>query len=450
MRDRLPVRRAVRPADRGHARAGRAHATAARARERLYREALFAALPAPRGGCARWRRCSPLSRRLGVAACRQAAGARLRRARRPTPDAAARDAARACPSVTPARGELPRPRRAAPGLRPARRSSATSTPPPSRVLAAEGCEVHAPRRAALLRRAPAARRRRTRRASSRGRRSRRFEDFDAVAVNAAGCGSAMKDYAHLLRDDPAWAERAAAFAAKVRDVTELLADARAARAARHPIPLDASPTTTPATSRTPRACARRRATLLRRSRARAASSPTSCGDLLRLGRHLQPASSPRRPPSSARARRQNLLATGAEAIAAGNPGCALQIAAQLRADGAAAAGLPPDELLDRRSGRQSLMAPRRGRRPARGPRGRGPLRRRARLRRRAAPPLRRHAPASCCGAAASAARRARRPAARSTSSTRRGDPRGRLDGAAAAARPTATAASRSPARPTAR
>lgn len=46
-----------------------------------------------------------------------------------------------------------------------------------------------------------------------------------VVVNAAGCGAMLKDYAHHLRDDPdpAWPERARAFSARVRDVTELLA-----------------------------------------------------------------------------------------------------------------------------------------------------------------------------------------------------------------------------------
>ena len=34
----------------------------------------------------------------------------------------------------------------------------------------------------------------------------------------------MKDYGHVLRDEPEWADRAAAFAAKVRDVTEFLAE----------------------------------------------------------------------------------------------------------------------------------------------------------------------------------------------------------------------------------
>ncbi len=48
---------------------------------------------------------------------------------------------------------------------------------------------------------------------------------DFIAVNAAGCGAIMKEYGHLLRDDPEWNERAAALAAKVRDISELLSAA---------------------------------------------------------------------------------------------------------------------------------------------------------------------------------------------------------------------------------
>lgn len=48
-------------------------------------------------------------------------------------------------------------------------------------------------------------------------------NVDFICVNAAGCGAMMKDYAHLLGDDPTWRDRAAAIAAKVRDVSELLA-----------------------------------------------------------------------------------------------------------------------------------------------------------------------------------------------------------------------------------
>ena len=51
-----------------------------------------------------------------------------------------------------------------------------------------------------------------------------FEDCDYVAVNAAGCGSSMKDYGHILAEDPEWGGRAERFSAKVRDVTELLAE----------------------------------------------------------------------------------------------------------------------------------------------------------------------------------------------------------------------------------
>lgn len=50
------------------------------------------------------------------------------------------------------------------------------------------------------------------------------EQLDAVVVNAAGCGAMMKDYGELLRDDLAYAERAAAFSARVKDVTEFLTE----------------------------------------------------------------------------------------------------------------------------------------------------------------------------------------------------------------------------------
>ena len=46
--------------------------------------------------------------------------------------------------------------------------------------------------------------------------------FDAIVTNAAGCGSTLKEYGELLEHDPEYAERAGAFAAKMRDVTEFL------------------------------------------------------------------------------------------------------------------------------------------------------------------------------------------------------------------------------------
>jgi len=59
-------------------------------------------------------------------------------------------------------------------------------------------------------------------------------DVDDIVVNVAGCGSTLKDYVGLLADDPAYAERAAKFSAKVRDISEVLADLEP-QAPRHPI-----------------------------------------------------------------------------------------------------------------------------------------------------------------------------------------------------------------------
>jgi glycolate oxidase iron-sulfur subunit len=56
-------------------------------------------------------------------------------------------------------------------------------------------------------------------------------------INAAGCGSTMKGYGDLLKDDPVWAVRARAFAAKVRDVSETLAGLLPTRAVRQPLHL---------------------------------------------------------------------------------------------------------------------------------------------------------------------------------------------------------------------
>lgn len=46
-------------------------------------------------------------------------------------------------------------------------------------------------------------------------------DTKPICINSAGCGLAMKEYGHLLADDPAWAARAAAFSSRVRDLEEL-------------------------------------------------------------------------------------------------------------------------------------------------------------------------------------------------------------------------------------
>lgn len=59
---------------------------------------------------------------------------------------------------------------------------------------------------------------------------------ETIVINAAGCGSSLKDYGRLLRDDPAYAAKATAFAAKCKDIAEVLAEI-APQAPRHPLHL---------------------------------------------------------------------------------------------------------------------------------------------------------------------------------------------------------------------
>ena len=108
----------------------------------------------------------------------------------------------------------------------------------ARVLAADGCEVTIPRDqgccGALMVHAGE-----EKEALDYARRTiDAFEhaQVDVVVTNAAGCGSSLKDYGHLLRDDPVYAERARTFSAKCRDISEVLAELEP-RAARHPIRL---------------------------------------------------------------------------------------------------------------------------------------------------------------------------------------------------------------------
>ncbi len=48
------------------------------------------------------------------------------------------------------------------------------------------------------------------------------DGLDAIIINASGCGTTVKDYGFMLKDDPVWAERAAKVSALTRDVTEVM------------------------------------------------------------------------------------------------------------------------------------------------------------------------------------------------------------------------------------
>ena len=208
------------------------------------------------------------------------------------------------------------------------------------VLAAEGFEVHAPR----LPRCCGALELHTGYDRSARELAKAtilaFERYDHVVVNAAGCGSAMKDYPHLLRDDPEWAERAERFSTRVEDVTELLAGVEP-RAERRPLPMkiayhDACHLAHAQGIREqPRALLR---SIPELELLEPAEWEICCGSA-GVYNLLKPEPAAELGERKAR----NLAATGAEAVAAANPGCALQI-------GAHAGGLPvlhPMELLAR-------------------------------------------------------------------------------------------------------
>jgi glycolate oxidase iron-sulfur subunit len=94
-----------------------------------------------------------------------------------------------------------------------------------RVLAANGCVVYSPPKQGCC---GALQMHTGDRETARDLARRNVDAFgslqlDAIIINAAGCGSTLKEYGHLLGDDPAYADRARAFATSVKDVSEFLA-----------------------------------------------------------------------------------------------------------------------------------------------------------------------------------------------------------------------------------
>src|SRR2546428_7261774 len=94
-----------------------------------------------------------------------------------------------------------------------------------RFLVANGCVVYSPPKQGCC---GALQMHTGDRGTARDLARRNIDEFDplgldAIIINAAGCGSTLKEYGHLLSDDPAYAERARSFASKGKDVSEFLA-----------------------------------------------------------------------------------------------------------------------------------------------------------------------------------------------------------------------------------
>jgi len=203
-----------------------------------------------------------------------------------------------------------------------------------RVLSAEGWEVHAPR---APRCCGALQLHSGEDAPARARAKETieaFEDYDVVVVNAAGCGSAMKDYGHVLRDDPEWKDRAEAFAAKGRDVSELLADVEP-RAERGPLTdtridkLAYHDACHLAHAQGVRAQPRRLLDAIPGLELKEIAEPELCCGSAGIYNILNP--EPARELGDRKA--ANIVATGAQVLVTANPGCLMQVAAAVRRRG---------------------------------------------------------------------------------------------------------------------
>jgi glycolate oxidase iron-sulfur subunit len=164
-----------------------------------------------------------------------------------------------------------------------------------------------------------------------------------VVVNAAGCGSAMKDYAELLADDPAYAARARAFAGKVRDVSEVLVELGPV-AARHPLPMVAAyhDACHLAHAQGIRAQPRQLLAGIPELEVREITDPDICCGSAGVYNVLQP--EPARELGDRKA--AAVLATGADVLVTANPGCLMQVGSAVTRSGGSIAMAHTVEVLD--------------------------------------------------------------------------------------------------------
>ncbi|MBV9333023.1 MAG: 4Fe-4S ferredoxin, partial [Candidatus Eremiobacteraeota bacterium] len=166
---------------------------------------------------------------------------------------------------------------------------------------------------------------------------------DVYVVNAAGCGSALKEYGELFAADEAWAQRAARFSERVRDVTEVL-DAL-------DLPPPERPLNAVATYQEPchlvhaqRVTGAPRRLLAKIPELRLVEmdeSAVCCGSA-GIYNLTQPDMASR----LQRRKVEAVVKTGSTIVATANPGCAMQVAAGLRAAGYRAEVRHVVELLD--------------------------------------------------------------------------------------------------------
>lgn len=214
-----------------------------------------------------------------------------------------------------------------------------------RVLAAEGCEVVAPPDQGCCGALSTHAGREEESLEFARRTIDVFEryDLDEVIVNAAGCGSTMKEYGYLLRDDPEYAARAEAFSAKVRDVSEFLEEIGPV-AERHPLPVTVAyhDACHLAHAQGIRSQPRRALGRIPGLEVREIREAEICCGSAGIYNMVEPG------PAAELGERKakNVLQTGAQLLVTSNPGCTLQIRASLRRMGRDIPVAHPAEVLD--------------------------------------------------------------------------------------------------------
>ncbi|HEX2099047.1 MAG TPA: (Fe-S)-binding protein [Candidatus Synoicihabitans sp.] len=173
------------------------------------------------------------------------------------------------------------------------------------------------------------------------------DHYDAIISNAGGCGSHLKAYGHLLRDDPSYADRAAAWDQKLKDIHEYLAEIgfRKPRAAAS----HGGGTTSVTYHESCHLCHGQKVTAQPRAVLRAvpgvelrecAESSWCCGSA-----GIYPITQPATAARLQQRKVGHVLATGASLVATANPGCHLQLEQGLRPHAARPAVVHPIVLL---------------------------------------------------------------------------------------------------------
>lgn len=218
----------------------------------------------------------------------------------------------------------------------------------ARVLTANGCEVVIPRSQGCCAALPAHQGQESQAQAFARQMIDSFaeEDLDAIIINAAGCGHTLKEYNHILANDPEYAEKAQVFASKVKDVQEFLSE----------IELTAelhSLTSEGLTIVYQDAChllhgqkiSLQPRQLLRKIPGVKLKEPIDaalCCGSAGIYNMLQPETAD----ELGKQKASNLVATGANLIASPNPGCSLQIQKHLNLRNSNVKILHPIELID--------------------------------------------------------------------------------------------------------